>query len=411
MPKAFFIILAATLSSLLASSWIFTKVLYIAKSKRLTDNPSNRKFQIVPVPVLGGLAVFFGLTVGVMVGLAATTTLGSHMILDSMPVMLAMMLMLYVGSLDDILDIKANMRLFLETLIIIAMIYSSGYCIDSFHGLWGVGDFSWWIAVPLTVFASVGIINAMNMIDGVNGLSSGICIACNAIFGVAFYHSNDLVNSMLAFSMSAALLPFLMHNIFGKHSKMYIGDSGTMVMGTLLSWFTICLLRSGNPLNGIALFPYYNMIAFCVSVLSVPVADTLRVMGMRIINGKNPFKPDRTHLHHALINVGVSHSITALIEIVIDCIIVAIFGWIAVVNKYPLDLQLYIVVASAMILVWGSYAFLNYHVSHKTAFLAKMQRWSRHTHLGHKRWWLRLQGMLDASELKFIESLRNCKKM
>ena len=159
MPKAFFIILAATLSSLLASSWIFTKVLYIAKSKRLTDNPSNRKFQIVPVPVLGGLAVFFGLTVGVMVGLAATTTLGSHMILDSMPVMLAMMLMLYVGSLDDILDMKANMRLFLETLIIIAMIYSSGYCIDSFHGLWGVGDFSWWIAVPLTVFASVGIIN------------------------------------------------------------------------------------------------------------------------------------------------------------------------------------------------------------------------------------------------------------
>ena len=400
-----FTVLIAAIMALMAVRWIYFRILAIAKKKNVVDNPNARKLQKQPVPVMGGIAVFFGVLAGLLVGTSvyALPFLLSHEPVDLpssslLSVLAAMGIMLYMGAIDDMIGLSAVKRLLIEMGVVLGLIMSSGGCIDTFRGMWGVGALSWWIAVPLTVFAGVGIINSINMIDGVNGLSSGICMTCSILFGVAFIRIMDWGNAVLAFSMAAALMPFFIHNVFGSKSRMFIGDAGTMVMGILMTWFTISTLRAP------AMTEYYtpvvrtNMVAMCLAILSVPVFDTLRVMIMRMLKGCSPFKADMTHLHHTFIQIGVSHSITALIEILIDGVVFGVWG-VCVLLRVNLDWQLYIVLMAALLMVWGTYFFLHYHTVHQTALWQRMTQMSRKTHLGHTAWWLRFQAFLDSPEV------------
>lgn len=214
--------------------------------------------------------------------------------------MAAMSMMLYVGAMEDILGLTPKSRFVIEIATILCLIFSSGMCIDTFRGMWGIDAFLWRLAVPLTVFAGVGIINAINMIDGVNGLSSGLCISCCILFGAAFIKAHDIHNAILAFTMVGVLIPFFIHNVFGLKSRMFIGDAGTMVMGILMTWFLICLLSSASTISYYETTEGVNMIAISLAILSVPVFDTLCVMTIRITHKKSPFKPDKTHLHQCL---------------------------------------------------------------------------------------------------------------
>ena len=403
MSMSFIMILALVmLVSLFAVRWVFFKVLKIAKDKHLVDNPDARKLQKVPVPVVGGLAVFFGVVIGVLVGISMFEVLAYVTEIELkpgffsalLPVILSMVVMLYAGAMDDILGLTPTSRFVLEILVIMTIMFSTGKCIGSFHGMWGIEDFSWYCAVPLTVFAGVGIINAINMVDGVNGLSSGLCILASLLFGFSFYSAGDIPNALLAFSMAAALMPFLVHNVFGNTSRMFIGDAGTMVMGLLMTWFVLSAVHSGIPLGGGA---GGSVIAMVLSFLSVPVADTLRVMFMRILNGRSPFSPDRTHLHHAFIGLGVSPSITALSEVVIN-ILVVLFWWTLVSCGVSPELQLYAVVVASSILVWGSYFFLEHERSSDSRKARWIRNFSPKTHFGSREWWQRISFFLDSPE-------------
>lgn len=393
----------SSLSALLAVRWIYFKILKLAKEKGLVDNPDARKLQKFPVPVLGGMAVFFGVTVGMLTGCALYYTFNegiagagaefshTHLI----QVMLAMSVMLYTGSLDDILGLTPRTRFVIEILVILGIVFSSDACMDSLHGLWGVQGFSRWAAVPLTVFAGVGIINAVNMVDGVNGLSSGLCITCSALFGSLFLYVGDIPNAILAFTMVASLLPFFVHNVFGDKSRMFIGDGGTMIMGILMTWFVISII-SGDSYSRL-LDGNVCVVAMVLAFLSVPVADTLRVMTMRVLKGRSPFSPDKTHLHHAFVAIGVSHSITALSIVLINLTVVLVW-YVSMKTGASLECQLYIVILVAALLVWGNYIFLE----HESRSDSRKARWLRdfsiRTHLGRKEWWQRFTYFLDAPE-------------
>ena len=390
--------------AVIAVHWIYFKVLWIAKDKDLVDNPDARKLQKIPIPVMGGIAVFFGVVAGVLTGEGVLIIIGEPFSTGLLPVLCAMMVMLYIGTMDDIVGLTSNSRIVIEMLTVLGLVFASDSCIDTFRGMWGVDTISWWAAVPLTVFAGVGIINAVNMIDGVNGLSSGLCIVCSSLFGTAFICIGDTPNAVLAFSVAAALVPFFMHNVFGARSRMFIGDAGTMAMGMLLSWFTICMMRGSHETTAFSSSMGINMIAMTLAILSVPVADTLRVMTMRIRKGKSPFQPDKTHLHHVFIAVGFSHPITALSEILMDLAIVVVL-MVGVALGAGMELQLYIVIATAMVLVWGTYAFLRYHSRHHTEFLHHLTRFSIKTHLGRTNWWRRLSEWLDAPEKNHITDI------
>lgn len=396
-------IVLSFVSALLAVQWIYFKILKMAKDKGLVDNPDARKLQKNPVPVLGGLAVFFGLVFGLLVGCGVYYAFNEELTGISTsftstritPVILAMTIMLYVGWMDDILGLTPKTRFIIQILVVLGLIFASNACIDSLHGLWGVSNFSWWLAVPLTVFAGVGIVNAVNMVDGVNGLSSGLCITYCVLFGVVFLSIDDTMNSILAFAMAASLLPFFMHNVFGDKSRMFIGDAGTMVMGILMTWFIICLTHGAGYVYAIG--DNISVVAMVLAFLSVPVADTLRVMTMRVARGKSPFYPDKTHLHHAFVQLGISHSITALSIIVINLFIIGVW-YITVRLGAPLQCQLYAVILVSAISVLGTYIFLEHESKSNSRKALWLRDFSIKTHLGRKEWWQRFTYYLDAPE-------------
>lgn len=402
-------LLLPILVSLGAVRWIYFKVLKIAKEKNLVDNPDARKLQKTPVPVVGGLAVFFGLMAGLFAGTIVAKALVAEM--SALPLgvsfdgmlrlVLGMCVMLYTGCLDDVSGLSPRVRLVIEVLVMCGLVMSTGVSVDTLHGLWGVGHLPAWLPLPLTVFAGVGIINAINMMDGVNGLSSGLCISCCLLCGMHFVLGADWGNALLAFCMAASLSLFFIHNVFGDTSRMFIGDAGTMVLGVLMAWFVASIMHNDA---GFSYLPFGTVCptAMVLALFAVPVADTLRVMAMRVINGRSPFSPDKTHLHHAFVALGVSHSITTLSEILLGLAMVLI--WVlSVCLGASFEWQLYIVVVAAMFLVWGTYFFLV----HEQKSNSRKARWLRNfslcTHFADKEWWQRFAYYLDAPELTETE--------
>ena len=387
-----------------AARWIYYKILFIAKAKGLVDNPNARKLQRIPIPVMGGIVAFFGVAMGLLVGFIVRGVWGDGSGMEILPVVAAMVIMLYVGAVDDIMGLTPRARFAIEVITVLGLIYSGGGCVDSFHGMWGIGNVTWWIAVPLTVIGGVGLINAINMVDGVNGLASMLSIVGSVFFGVVFFRGGDVLNAMLAFCTAAAIVPFMIRNIFGLNSRMFLGDAGTMVIGVLMTWFSICLLRSDSPIAAHWSDNNVNTIAFVVAVFSVPLFDTLRVMFMRIMNKKSPFYPDKTHLHHIFVNIGLSHFFTALTELLM-MILVVVLWMLSLRLGASMDWQCYIVIIASMLLVWGTYAFMHYHAKHHTETLHRLVNFSTSTHLGRKEWWKHLSAWLDAPEVRLMKNL------
>jgi len=375
------------LVALAATWWIFKKVLKIALMKNIVDNPDARKLQKVPIPVLGGIAVFFGMIVALTV---TRLTFGTYSLFAIMGVMT---IMLYTGTMDDILSLTPRIRFMIEILVVLLLIYTNNYSINDFHGLWGIHRIPEWIAVPLTVFACVGIINAINLIDGVNGLSSGYCITACTTFGIAFINADDRDAASLAILAVGALIPFFCHNVFGKKSKMFIGDGGTLLMGTVLSSFVIGALNVDSPLAA-KVDPNFGLIPFTLAVLAIPVFDCLRVMLARIARGTSPFYPDKTHLHHLLFDMGFSHVGTTGSELLANFLVITSW-YLSYRLGASVELQLYIVITLGLLVTFGFYAWARSQQRRETKTYKIMTRIGKWTHVGHTPWFERFRDFLD----------------
>lgn len=374
-------------TALLLVGWIHPRLVKIALLKNIVDNPDARKLQRTPVPVLGGVAVFFGVVI-------AIGCMSSVVDCSGLPVVImAMMAMLYTGTMDDILSLSPGLRFVIEIVVVLLLIFVGGYCIDDFHGLWNIGRFSYWCAVPLTVVAAVGIINAINLVDGVNGLSSGYCIMACLIFGTLFFLAGEAPMTILAAVSVGALIPFFLHNVFGKTSKMFIGDVGTLVMGVVMSVFVIAILQNGSRVAAYV-NPNVGLVPFTLAVLSVPVFDTLRVMSTRILKGTSPFRPDKTHLHHMFIDLGCSHVATTLAILGVNMFVVLCW-WALEASGFSIAVQLYAVIAVSLLVTSGLYHFMQWHICRDTRFMRAMRRLGYKTHISRTGIFFWLQQVMD----------------
>ena len=365
--------------SFVTTALVYRHVLRICIEKDITDKPCSRKLQQAPVPVLGGVAVFVGILVAMVVGGIFSGISGLY------PVTCIMTLMLCVGVTDDILGLTPISRLAVEVAAVLALIYTTGCSIDDFHGLWGIGELPGWLALCLTVFAGVGIINSVNLIDGVNGLCSGYCIFACTAFGVYSLLSGDNQTATLAAVCIGTLLPFLCHNVFGQTSKMFIGNGGTLLMGTVMVYFVIsCIHEAKTP----------STIPFTLAVLSIPVFDTIRVMGVRMLKGRSPFSPDKGHLHHLLFSIHFSHVGTTMTEIILGAMVTTAW-WISKSLGVSADVQLYIVMALGFCFTSGIYGLVEYIQKHRPKLFAALCRLGDWTHFGHSRWWLKIRECMD----------------
>lgn len=382
-----FEILVPAIVALIATLWFQPHILSIAKEKNIVDNPDARKLQRIPIPVMGGIVVVFGLLAGVM----SFNLFGNFN--DMTAVFVAVVVIMFVGLVDDIKGLSPLLRFVVEIFLVAYLIYATGNQINDFHGLWGIDLLPSWASVPLTIFACVGIINAINMIDGVDGYSSGYCIMASFYFGWSFYRLGNVRMVALAAIMVASLLPFFLHNVFGKHSKMFIGDSGTLSMGILMSTFVANILTASIHVDA-EIVGNLGMIPLTLAIMSVPIFDTLRVMSSRILRKHSPFHPDKTHLHHAFIDLGFSHIGTTFSILSMNTLVV--IGWyIAYRLGATIDIQLYVVMAMGVAITFGLYSFIQYHIRHNTRICKAMKFVGRLTHIERKGVWEKAQKWLD----------------
>lgn len=391
MPSSLFLV-ALFLIACIATQWIFPNVLNVAFTKNIVDNPDARKLQRRPVPVLGGACVYFGTVMALCI---ANLFFDCS---DLFPIMCAMTIMLCVGIVDDIIDLSPSLRFFIEILVVGVALCPNDYMIDSLHGLWGVGEIPVYFAVPLAIVAGVGIINAINLVDGVDGLSTGYCMMASTLFGIMAALVKDWPMLIMAVIAVGALIPFFLHNVFGKYTKMFIGDGGTLFMGVLISVFVMNMLNS-EPLYVEYVARGMGLIPFTVAVLAVPVFDTLRVMSMRMLRGNSPFKPDKTHLHHIFIEMGFSHVGTTVSILSLNTLVVGLW-FLTYQLGGSIDLQLYVVLAASLAITFGFYKLMRVQIAKNGALYRTMARIGKWTHFERKGVFLFLQKVVDHGQME-----------
>lgn len=279
-----------------------------ATSLGLVDRPNERKYHGDNVPVIGGLAVFLGMVAGAIC--YGQFLLFTHTLLGT-AAMLALL-----GGLDDRFDLSVRIRLLVQIAATLVVIAVTGVYVHTLGHIAGYDLELGWIGVPLTVVAVIGLLNAFNMMDGIDGLAGGLAlVSVGAI--ILFSGNTVLLNSaMLLALLTTAALPYLAANLGFMGRKIFMGDAGSMVIGYLLAWTLIRL--SQEPSTQLSSVD----VLWCVAL---PVLDTLAVMYRRLRQGESPFKPDRGHIHHILLRAGLSPRV-ALIALIGLAIAIALLG-------------------------------------------------------------------------------------
>lgn len=302
---------AVFLLCVFCAGFVLPQILLIAFRKQLFDAPDERKIHQGVVPRLGGIAfkpvIFFSFALLLGINLL----LGYQDILSeigndvrALSFGYCAILLLYLsGMADDLIGIRYKAKFVIQILCGL-MLIAGGVWLNDFHGILGIHQIPCWIGYPLTVLLTVFIINAINLIDGIDGLASGLCsIACLSL-SITFYTLNQYVYAMLAVATLGVLVPFFYYNVFGnpeKQKKIFMGDTGSLTIGMVLCLLCIKLASCTPESTNIA-----NPMILAFSPLLVPCSDVVRVYLHRVRNGKNPFLPDKNHIHHKLLAIGMS---------------------------------------------------------------------------------------------------------
>lgn len=393
--------------SFLVTTLIYPRVLSFARRHKIVDNPNARKLQRVPVPVMGGTSVFIGVLAAAVVGFTVQLVMkhGDFSLLNwRMVKVIGLMGVMYaIGVWDDIKDVSATLRFMVEILVVWAMILLLGVEINDFHGLWGIHQIPDAVSVPLSLIAGVGLMNAVNMIDGVDGYCSSFGIMACTAYAILFAYAGDLQMFALTLIGIGALLPFFFHNVFGRTSKMFLGDGGSLMLGTVLTLFTFTALSSDSPCALILTGDGLSIVAFTLAVVAVPVFDTLRVMIMRVAHGRSPFHPDKTHLHHLYIELGHSHLATSGIIVTMNALIV-VFLLVLWLLGVSINWQVYFVMAIAFAYTWGFYFFMEHeHRKNDGGGSHLWKYWcvrgQKSTSMSRTRGWLVIRSIVDSKFL------------
>ena len=282
----------------LATSFSLPFIIRIATRFNLFDSIDNRKIHNANIPNIGGLGIIFGFMVSQFFYILDISFMRAHM--EGYYILLYSMLILFIiGLIDDKKNIKAYKKFSFQSLIAFILVWKADIRIESFYGLFGLFELPLWISYFFSILVILFFINAYNLIDGLDGLSASIGIYILAIFFSIFYFNNAIIESMIALSLIGALFGFLIFN--RPPAKIFMGDSGTLSLGLIIAFFSIRV--SNLPLDSMGTVnPVFPMI-----VLAYPAIDTLRVFFMRLSKGVSPFTADKNHIHHNLIDLGLSH--------------------------------------------------------------------------------------------------------
>ena len=359
----------AFLTSVFFAGIIIPQILLIAFRKKLFDVPDARKIHTSAVPRLGGIA-FNLVTIFSVFFVFGINILGSNGIFmeqistDALQFCFgfcALMLIYIVGIADDLIGVRYKAKFVVQTLAALFIVVSGLY-INNFHGLFGLHEVNPFFGGFITVIAIVFITNAINLIDGVDGLASGLCIVAFAYYGVMFFCLGMFVYSLIAFAVLGTVIQFYYYNVFGKaekQKKIFMGDTGSLTLGIFLCFLSLKLNQMPDSHSFVS-----NAFVMAFAPLIVPCFDVIRVYIHRLRKHRSPFLPDKNHIHHKIMRCGVSQRVT-MVSIIVFAVFIALANF-ELANVLDIN-----------VLVIGDLVF--YYIGHGilNKILAKKEKWEK----------------------------------
>ena len=304
-------IIFGCLLSFLITLVVIPAIITVAKVKKLYDVPDDsRKLHKEPIPSLGGLGMFIGLIFSILLTISFSAEAPEFQYYIA-----AFLLIFFLGIKDDIIIISPVKKFIGQLITAGILVYKAKLMITDMHGFLGIHQLNTACSYLLTVFSLVVIINAFNLIDGVDGLAGSLGLISSVVFGTFFLINNNIPYAVLGFTFAGTLIAFLVYNFHP--AKIFMGDTGSLMVGLVNGILVIKFIETGGHYS---FYPVAASPAIGFGILLVPLMDTLRVFAIRIMNRRSPFKPDRNHVHHLLLNYGFNHK-----GVTFTCIVATIF--------------------------------------------------------------------------------------
>lgn len=308
-------ILIAFVSALVVTWYYIPRVIHIVRHRHLEDTPGKHKIHKNNVPTLGGIGIFAGFLVGYLLGVDGYMPGLSYFTA-------AAVILFFVGIKDDLVNINYNKKLLGEVGSAMVVVLFTDLRFTSFHGFLGIDEISFWFSLPVTVFTIVLIINSVNLIDGIDGLAASIGIVASVTFGIFFYLSGDYAYTVMAAALLGALLAFLRFNLSDGRFKIFMGDTGSLVIGFTLAVFAVHfneVVAAGRSVVAISSAP-----SVAIGILIVPLFDTLRVIILRLRYHQSPFQADHRHIHHTMLRAGFTHKGATLLITLFNILMIGV---------------------------------------------------------------------------------------
>ncbi len=311
-------------------------IIKISQLKSLINAPRKRCVHKDKISNLGGVGMFIGIvTVLTLFG----SILGNN---DLLCLLGALTLIFFTGLRDDLIEITPLKKLIGQVIASLAVILITDIRLHSLYGIFGITELSYLASTLVTLFVFIFIINAMNLIDGVDGLAGGIGLTISLMMGIFFFLNGN--NSMLFISVSliGVLITFLRFN-FSRKQKIFMGDTGSMIIGFLLAYQGVFLIESTSTID---MLGFYNKPIFIITLFSFPLMDTTRVFIIRILDKRSPFSADKNHIHHKLLELGFKHIEIMVLASIFSCLSACL---VLFFNDLNINITLCIVVTNGIL--------------------------------------------------------------
>ncbi|MCB0430569.1 MAG: undecaprenyl/decaprenyl-phosphate alpha-N-acetylglucosaminyl 1-phosphate transferase [Flavobacteriales bacterium] len=324
----------------------------VAKMKNLVDEPNDeRKLHKSRIPTIGGIIIFaaalFAFALWFPAGKIDTYKELLESTNDLKYIVATIILLFFIGIKDDIIGTAPMKKLIAHIIVGLVLVLMANVRLTSMYGLFGVYELPDWASIILSLFTYIVIVNAFNLIDGVDGLAAGVGFIVCLSFGIWFFLVGDQVLTALSFSLGGALLGFLIFNFYP--AKIFMGDSGSLTIGLIVSILAIKLIEYDTSTLQTS-FAMISKPVFVIAVLMYPLFDTLRIFIYRAINGNSPFAADKNHIHHRLIDTGLTQRQTTLLIYIVNVCLIFVAIFMAGLDP-SVALILLAVVAAALVFV------------------------------------------------------------
>jgi UDP-N-acetylmuramyl pentapeptide phosphotransferase/UDP-N-acetylglucosamine-1-phosphate transferase len=279
-------------------------VIKISELKSLMEKPGERRAHTTPTPTFGGIAIFAAILIAYFLWPSIETD--PNIIYQTNLSVVGMTILFFIGIKDDLVGIDPAKKILFQILAAMILIFFGDLRVDYLYGILGFHHIDLLVSTLLTCFIFIALTNAINLIDGIDGLAGGIATIASGTFGGWFLLTNHFTMACLAFTLAGALIGFLRFN-FSKTSKIFMGNTGSLIIGFMLAFFAVRFVNL-NASFRYEPTAFFNAPIIAIVTLIVPIFDTLRVFLVRILAGRSPFSADRNHMHHILLDNGLSHA-------------------------------------------------------------------------------------------------------